>query len=184
MTLFFSSDLRSPLPHVSPLSLRPRKWKESGYGNLPTAAVMIPQYVSGEWEAQGKVVVSLASGSNKCLVLVECPAEAGYSGQTALQGAEASSAGGSWRGTQAEALDAAGGSEGPAAAAAAENARLKAQVQELYAQLHKAQGIFTQYLPMFSVEPGHVSSRAEFPPSTDDDEPAAAPLAAPRAPGE
>ena len=125
---------------------RPRKWQDQGYGPLPTAAVMVPQYVSGDWEKVGKVAVALASGSNKCLVIVESPSEAEIasitpeskkmsSGESPLQAVAA---------VAAVSVD-------DGEAMAVENARLKAQVQELNAELNKAQHIFSRYMPFFSV---------------------------------
>ena len=45
-----------------------------------------------------------------------------------------------------------------------ENAELKRQVATLSAQLHRAQGVFSQYLPMFSVDMDTARPPSDQPP--------------------
>jgi len=124
---------------------RPNKWQGGGYGPLATATQIVPMIIEGPWVAEGKRVCALASGSNKCICLVEAIGEAlMLEDEQALQDEgtlqlRSSAAPGGHAGAKSRQLQ-------------AENAELRKQVEELSVQLNRAQGVFTEYLPMFSID--------------------------------
>jgi len=116
---------------------RPHDWADRGYGPIGTATQIIPAVVNGPWETAGGVPCYIASGANKCMVLVDSRP---LGGAGALEEPErpAVEMGSSCIKSPNELQQ--------------ENLDLKRQLAEMASQLNQAEGMVSRYLPMFSID--------------------------------